>query len=89
VNDLRFVERVRSLLAGEGIAARVFGGGAEELLGPADPRPHNDLDLLAADGRLSVASAAAVAGDGRSIRNVPPPSPRLAACSTTRARSSR
>jgi len=88
VNDLRFVERVRSLLAGEGIAARVFGGW-EELLGPADPRPHNDLDLLAADGRLSVASAAAVAGDGRSIRNVPPPSPRLAACSTTRARSSR
>jgi hypothetical protein len=48
VNDLRFVERVLSLLAVEGIAAWVFGGWAEELLGLAEPRPHNDLDLLVA-----------------------------------------
>jgi hypothetical protein len=41
VNDLRFVKRVLALLADEGIAAWVFGGWAEELLGqlvPADDR---------------------------------------------------
>jgi hypothetical protein len=48
VNDLRFVERTRSLLADEGIEAWVFGGWAEELLGLAAPRPHGDLDLLVA-----------------------------------------
>jgi len=48
VNDLQFVERTLSLLADEGIEARVFGGWAEELLGLAEPRPHGDLDLLVA-----------------------------------------
>lgn len=48
MNDLRFVERVLALLAGEGIAARVFGGWAEELLGLDEPRAHSDLDLLVA-----------------------------------------
>jgi hypothetical protein len=48
VNDLAFVERTLSLLAGEGVAAWVFGGWAEELLGLAEPRPHDDLDLLVA-----------------------------------------
>jgi hypothetical protein len=55
VNDLRFVERVLALLADEGIAAWVFGGWAEELLGLAKPRRHADLDLLvAADDRRAV-----------------------------------
>ena len=46
MNDLAFVERVLALLADEGIAAWVFGGWAEELLGLAESRPHGDLDLL-------------------------------------------
>jgi hypothetical protein len=48
VNDLPFVERVLALLADEEIAAWVFGGWAEELLGLAEPRPHGDVDLLVA-----------------------------------------
>ena len=48
MNDLRFVERVVSLLGEEGIAAWVFGGWAEELLGLIEPRAHRDVDLLVA-----------------------------------------
>lgn len=48
MNDLPFVERTLALLADEGIAAWVFGGWAEELLGLTEPRVHGDLDLLVA-----------------------------------------
>src|SRR5262249_49061900 len=48
VNDLPFVERTLSLLADEGVAAWIFGGWAEELLGLAEAGAHGDLDLLVA-----------------------------------------
>jgi hypothetical protein len=46
MNDLRFVERVVTMLRARGVETWVFGGWGEELRGLIRPRDHVDLDLL-------------------------------------------
>lgn len=63
-NDLRFMRETVGLLETAGIAVWVFGGWAEELLGLAAPRPHQDLDLIYPAGSFALLDAVLMAGCG-------------------------
>jgi hypothetical protein len=63
VSDLAFVDRVRTLLAADGVPTWLFAGWAEELHGTIPPRPHKDVDLLVrGDGFDAVDAALAARG---------------------------
>jgi hypothetical protein len=52
VNDLDVVQKVLADLQLEGFKPLLIGGWAEELLGIAQPRPHEDVDVLLVDPQI-------------------------------------
>lgn len=63
MNNLQLVRRVLADLKGAGFEPLLFGGWGEEVLGLADPRPHEDVDVVLLDPPIAELDAFVTARD--------------------------